>query len=468
MNPDEMIRALTEKMEGAQGEMGAIQASMHADGRDEMTADELQKMEDLQARFDNWGKQRQAQEKAMAAHAEMRAVQPRQTVSDDDAHTDDDGAAPRMQARAPVTGNQPLAAIRGPSMAQSPQAMLRDGQRGFQTFGEFAQAVYAANTAHHLDPRLQFMANSQNTLTGSDGGHLVPPDFQEEIAERSFGDQSVIGMTDRRNSARGEIIVPRNKNAPWTGGVTAYWTGQESQATKSKEDIEPFQVKAHKLMAYVEVSEEAFEDAPALDSHLRARMPGAIDWSVAKAIFYGSGVGQPLGLMNGDGLIVQAKETSQAADSVVAANITKMLAHLPSTSRNTAAWFIHPQVEGLLPLMTLGDQPVYMPPGGLSGRQYGTLLGRPVIPHETCKAVGDQGDIVLTDLRQYMTVLKTGSGRAADGMKMSVSMHFLFDTDKMAYKLTMRVGGAPWWEDALASENGSFTTSPYVTLAARA
>jgi hypothetical protein len=69
------------------------------------------------------------------------------------------------------------------------------------------------------------------------------------------------------------------------------------------------------------------------------------------------------------------------------------------SSRRTAVWLIHPDAEVQLPLMTLGQQPVYMPPGGLRDNPFGTLLGRPVIPHQVCETVGDLGDIMLVDLR---------------------------------------------------------------------
>ena len=46
-----------------------------------------------------------------------------------------------------------------------------------------------------------------------------------------------------------------------------------------------------------------------------------------------------------------------------------------------------------------------MPPGGLSGQPYGTLLGRPVIPIEQCSTLGTVGDIILADLKQFIADL---------------------------------------------------------------
>ena len=85
--------------------------------------------------------------------------------------------------------------------------------------------------------------------------------------------------------------------------------------------------------------------------------------------------------MNSAVLISQAKESGQTADTIVAANVVKMLSRVPIQSRRTAVWLIHPDAEPQLPLMTIANQPVYMPPGGLSQSPFGTLMGRPVIPH---------------------------------------------------------------------------------------
>jgi HK97 family phage major capsid protein len=98
---------------------------------------------------------------------------------------------------------------------------------------------------------------------------------------------------------------------------------------------------------------------------------------------------------------------------------------------------------------------------------YGSLWGRPVIPHQVAETIGDVGDVMLVDLKQYLTVTKTGGGRDANGLKSDVSIHLWFDQDMVAFRFTLRVAGQPWWPSAIAQRDGSNTQSPYVTLAAR-
>jgi HK97 family phage major capsid protein len=138
-----------------------------------------------------------------------------------------------------------------------------------------------------------------------------------------------------------------------------------------------------------------------------------------------------------------------------------MASRLPVQSRVNAVWLIHPDAEPQLPLMTIGDQPVYMPPGGLRDTPFGRLLGRPVIPHQVCQTVGDLGDIMLVDLSQYLTAVKAG------GLRSQTSIHLWFDQGITAFRFDLRIAGQPWWSELTTANNGTFTQSPFVTLAAR-
>ncbi len=117
--------------------------------------------------------------------------------------------------------------------------------------------------------------------------------------------------------------------------------------------------------------------------------------------------------------------------------------------------------------MTIGQQPIYVPPGGFSASPYGLLMGRPVIPHQVCESIGDLGDVMFVDPQQYLTLTRTGGGRDANGVKSDVSMHLWFDQDLLAYKTTIRIGGQPWWSVNTPSRAGAFQQSPFVLLAAR-
>lgn len=258
------------------------------------------------------------------------------------------------------------------------------------------------------------------------------------------------------------MTYPSDSTVPWgSDGIQAYWESEASAMTQTKPKIGDNTVRLHKLAALVPMTEELLEDAPAMGSYVARKAAEKIDFKVSNAIARGNGVGQPLGFLNSPALVTVAAESGQTADTIVAANVVKMYAAMPSRNRMNAIWLIHPDAEPQVSLMTLGQMPVYLPPGGLSNNPYGTLFGRPVIPHQVCETVGDVFDIGFVDLSQYLALIKAG------GLKSQTSIHLWFDQDLTAFKFTLRIGGQPWWASSVASRDGSFALSPFVTLAAR-
>lgn len=75
--------------------------------------------------------------------------------------------------------------------------------------------------------------------------------------------------------------------------------------------------------------------------------------------------------------------------------------------------------------------------------------------------MGDLGDIMLVDLSQYLTAVKAG------GLRSQTSIHLWFDQGITAFRFDLRIAGQPWWSELTTANNGTFTQSPFVTLAAR-
>lgn len=438
-----------------------ILATADAEGR-ELTVEEGQQLDELSAEFDRLDNEINRRARAQTQFEAITASAGRQ--ADPDPTPDE-----------PIAAATPSVRNAAPS-ARVPAAprISANGNYGFRNFGEFALAVRNANPTFGGQPDQRLVKNASlstygNEGSGADGGFAVPPDFRSEIMTKVFGEDSLVGRTDRQVTTSNQISVPIDMTTPWdsSGGIQAYWTGEGSAITQSKPSLQNVTVRAHKLAALVPITEEMSEDAPFIDGYLRRKVPEKLDFVISNALVRGDGVAKPLGFLNGPCLSTVAAESGQTADTIVAANVLKMFAAMPISSRSTAVWLIHPDAEPQLPLMTIGQMPVYVPAGGLSGSKYGTLLGRPVIPHQVCETIGDVGDIMFVDFNQYLTLTKTGGGRDANGMRAETSMHLWFDQDAIAYKTTIRIGGQPWWSTTTAMRDGSFTQSPFVALAAR-
>lgn len=382
---------------------------------------------------------------------------------------------PRAAEPEPIPGDEPEPELAARPRAAAPPALTAArqairpqsaGNGGFRLFGDFAQAVVRASRKQNpvFDQRLSAAAATTFTqeAVGADGGFAVPPDFLASIQQTIMAQNSLISLTQPLTVSGNSIVIPMDETTQWgTGGIKAYWEGEGVAIAQSKVALKQVQVRLNKLAALVPVTEEMLEDAPGIDSYLRTKTPAAIDWALSMALIHGNGAGQPLGIMNSPALVTQAAVGAQTADTINATNVSAMLARLPAASRSSAVWLIHPDSEHQLPLMVIGTQPVYLPPGGLADAPLGRLLGRPVIPHQVCATLGDLGDIMLFDFVQYLAAIKSG------GVKLNVSIHLWFDQDITAFKFTMRIAGQPYWSAPMSPRSGTVTQSPFVTLAAR-
>lgn len=356
----------------------------------------------------------------------------------------------------------------------------KKGKWGWNTVGDFALAVASAakNPGAAMDPRL--VANAPTTSStegvGSDGGHVVPPDFREEIFSTIFAEDEIASLCDVSETSRNRVVIPLDEDSPWsTSGIQVYWEAEGATPTQSKVAINAAEPKLDKMMALVPVSDELLEDAPQMDRYLRRKAPEKMGFKLNQAILSGTGAGQPLGILNADCLVTQAAESGQTADTVNDLNIHNMWGRLYGRSRRNAVWLINQDVEAQLRLLAFQNTaaagpamvsggPVYIGPGtALNPSSYGTLNGRPVIPTEACSKLGDVGDIILVDLMQYALVRKTG------GVRAQTSMHLFFDTGHTAYRFDFRVTGMPYWSQTLARADSTNTNtlSPFVALEAR-
>ncbi len=348
--------------------------------------------------------------------------------------------------------------------------MQDDPKFGFKNFGEFAMTVRGERDSRNPhDDRLKAVATTYgNEGTGADGGFAVPTEWRREIWGKVMGEDSLLARCASIQTAANSITLPKNEDTPWSSnGVRVYWEGEADAVSASKPVLKTDTIRLNKLMAMVPMTEELLDDAPGMESWLRAWAPQKMTAALNTAILSGTGAGQPLGILNSGALITVDAESGQAADTVVYNNIVNMWGRLYAPCRRNAVWLVNQDVEPQLMKMQFGTSgtavPAYLPPGGLSAAPYGTLMNRPVVPVEASPTVGDVGDITLVDLTQYMALTKAGQDVQTD-----VSMHLYFDQALQAFRFIFRVAGQPMWSTAIDRQNGSNTLSFAVALAARA
>lgn len=435
-----------------------IQARADAEKRD-LTEDEQGEIQTIFASFEAVEADIDRRNQLASINDRIAAPQARRTTP----------AAPSDEVDDPAS--RILAAPQARSRSVPAQARQTDaGKWGFRSSGEYMSAVIKASVGGSVDPRL--IANAASTYgnegAGADGGYAVPPDFRTTIIQKLMGEDSLLARTDQMTTSSNSITLPKDETTPWqsTGGIQAYWEGEGSQMTGSKPQLGELTVKANKITALVPLSEELLEDAPSMSSYVNRKAPEKIDYKVNDAILNGTGVGMPLGILKSAGTIIVNAESGQAADTVRHANINNMWARLTPAAKRNAVWIVNSDAEALFEQISFRDAtsspvPIYLPPGGISASPYGSLKGRPVITTEASPALGDEGDIILCDMSQYLSVVKTG------GIRQDVSLHLYFDQALAAFRFILRVGGQPWWNSPITRPGGQPTRGFFVALGAR-
>lgn len=341
-----------------------------------------------------------------------------------------------------------------------------DPKRGFANMAEFALAVKSASApGGYVDNRLHYGAAPSNQMqsAGSSGeGYETPPAMRQEIWELVFEDGNLLSEVDSEPSSANAVSMVKDETTPWgSTGIQAYWRSQSAQMTGSKEYKDAELVKLHELYAFVSAEEELLSDAPRLADRLTRKSARAINFKIDEALHEGTGAGQPLGWMASGALVTVAKETSQTAATIVAANVAKMYARVIDPGQ--AIFFVNQDAFPQLMTMTLGDQPIWTPPAtGFANAPGGLLFGRPIRFSEHCETLGTKGDIQLVSPKGYYAVTRQ------NGPEYAESIHLYFDYNVKAFRWIFRVGGQPYLSAPVSPNKGSATRSHFVTLAVRA
>ncbi len=303
---------------------------------------------------------------------------------------------------------------------------------------------------------------------GDQGGFVVPEEFRAQIMMLALEEAVVRPRATIIPMTRETIAIPTIRDVSHAstvhGGVQAFWTPENTASTASEPTFSQARLNAEKLAGHTQISMELTEDAAiSIESLLTQMYGGAVAFFEDDAFLAGTGVGQPTGIKNAAALVTVAKESGQAADTIVWENIVKMFSRMLPTSMGSGVWIANndciPQLATMSLAVGTGGSAIWLQNG--QGALPTTILGRPVIYTEKAETIGDASDLTFVDLRQYLI----GDRRS---LTISNSPHFAFTSDQMTWKFTHRVAGRPWMDSALTPRNGTNTLSFAVNLASRA
>lgn len=351
---------------------------------------------------------------------------------------------------------------------------------GYTYLAEYAKDIWLRDTNQQYSEKLRKWEASDyvKAATGmgesisSDGGALVPTAFRNQLLMNALEASIVFGRSTFIPMATNSVDVPSievtSHASNFFGGVVAYWADEGTAATASKPKPARITLTLNSLKGLCYVTDELLQDSPiSLEGLLPTMFSQAISFQMDEKFLTGNGGGCPLGVLNAPATVSQAKESGQAATTIVAENIVKMYSRMYPPSIPNAVWVANidafPQLATMSIAVGTGGSLV----GLLSNQQAQaaptlTLLGRPVIFTEKVPTLGTVGDIMFCDFSQYMIGAKSATGAA-----MQSSIHLKFDQHETAFRIMQRMDGQPWWKSALTPRISSTTLSPFVSLATR-
>jgi len=350
---------------------------------------------------------------------------------------------------------------------------------GWSSCGKFLHDIVKRDTGQGVSDNMQKWMAQGKVSTGmgeaidSEGGALVPAGFSNSLLMPEQ-ETSVIAPRARfipitdGDSIKIPAIQESSRATDLFGGVLAYWQDEGATGTESKPSISSVTLSMNKLIAITSVTSELLEDSgPALEQVLPSLMSMSIGFQLEEVYINGTGAGQGLGIRNAACTIDVAKETGQAANTVVLDNITNMWSRLHPAGKARAIWIVSPDAFPQLLTMQMtvgtgGSGASLMKDQNIQGRAVRTILGAPVFESEHAQTLGTSGDILLLDPTAYLIAGRSSSPQ------LNSSIHISFSKDEIMFRARMRQDSQPWWKSALTLKNqGANTVSPFVTLQTR-
>lgn len=330
--------------------------------------------------------------------------------------------------------------------------------KDFKNPADFFAAVRLANTDFRFceEVMAEYAAVSHSGVTDVHGGFLIPEQWVPNVlslAPRNPVLSQIREIEVRERVAHIPARFDADRSTTESGGlaISIKGEGHSFKITQANAERVTLRCRTHGLAGFV-TNEMSGSTVPEFMQLLASSFD---EDQVSHLLHYflnGSGIAEPLGVLNSPCLIEVSEESGQAADTIVYENIVNMLARIWDPA--TAVWLANPECyPQLLNLKDAQNQRIWS--GNLAN-----FMGRPIVFTEHCHALGNRGDLILGNWSEYvLAVLRKTTWQS--------SMHVRFLEGEDTFKIWFEVDGAPWWRSPITPRNGENTLSPFVVLEPR-
>lgn len=329
-----------------------------------------------------------------------------------------------------------------------------------KSFGDFLLSIRRGD-----HKRLSSVYKSMKDMgesPGSAGGYLVPTEYGDQLIRVAAMENQVYSRVQRvpvsRESgtypALDQYYVPTagSGNSAFAGGVTAAFTQSGTTFSETQPSFSTLNWRLNKIGGFTEVENELIEDSPfAIEALLRSLFQVAISAKNERNILRGSGVAEPVGILNSAAAVGVSDNTTNRFKWE---DVGVMYSRFKGIG-GTPVWIIHPSVWP--EIMVMNNSTVTAWQSNLSGVPGNVLNGYPVITSEHMPQLGSNGSVLLADLSAYVMFEKPG-------LSIGYSEHVGFTKDVGTWVFKQRNDGKSWLQSAitLAGPGSTYTVSPFV------
>lgn len=247
------------------------------------------------------------------------------------------------------------------------------------------------------------MMNALQVGTDSEGGYLVPDEFERTLVE-ALEEQNIfrtLAHVIQTSSGDRKIPVVASKG-------TASWVDEEGAIPESDDAFSQVSIGAYKLGTMIKVSEELLNDSVFdLEAYISREFARRIGNKEEEAFFTGDGTGKPLGVLAETGG-AEIGVTAAAAAAFTADEVFDLFYSLKAPYRKSAIFLMNDSsVKALRKLKDSNGQYLWQP--SLTAGTPDTLMGRPVYTSAFMPAMAaDTKSILFGDLSYYWVADRQG------------------------------------------------------------
>lgn len=278
------------------------------------------------------------------------------------------------------------------------------------------------------------LRSNVTTLT-TDIGELIPKNVLDKIIEKLRFYGNIFSRITVTN-IKGGVTVPTSSAKP-----IATWVGEGKVSDKQKKTIDgTVTFSYHKLQCRVAVSLEADTTSlPIFESAIIDNVSEAMIVAIEQAIISGTGVKQPLGIINDTKIKSTQKIAVKPSELTSWEKWSKIFAKVPLSKRAGTVLIMNNETyEGdILGMVDANGQPIARTTYGLDGTESYRFKGKEVVPVEDYLTSYDAAQVndvfgIIVNLKDYMF---------NSNLQIMIKRYFDEDTDEWITKSTTIADG---------------------------